>query len=87
MDNTTPYADQAQAEIAALRAKVEMLMHDRVTPALAHAAEQGAAAATAASDSVRAQAEHLGQTVRERPFMALGVAALTGFVIAQMMRR
>lgn len=87
MDNAATYADKAQTELADLRAKVETLMHDRVTPALAHAAEQGAAAATAATDRVRAEAEHIGQTVRERPFLALGIAALAGFVIAQMMRR
>ncbi|WP_431283659.1 hypothetical protein ACQW02_02265 [Humitalea sp. 24SJ18S-53] len=85
--NPNTYTDQAQAEIAALRAKVEKLMAERVTPALAHVAEQGAAAANAATDTVRDQAARVEQNVREHPFAALGIAALAGFVIAHLMRR
>lgn len=87
MNNTQNYTEQARAEIEELRAKVEALMHERVTPALVSVAEQASSAAHAASDSIRGTAHQVTETVRERPLAALGVAALAGFVVATMMRR
>lgn len=87
MDDANTYANQARSEIEELRAKVEMLMNERVTPALVHAAEQASNAATAATDSLRHQADRVSQTVREKPLAALGIAALAGFVVAALMRR
>lgn len=81
------YTDQARNEIADLRAKVEALMADRVTPALVNAAEQAGHAARDATDAVRHQADRVSHSVRENPFAALGVAALAGFVVAALMRR
>jgi ElaB/YqjD/DUF883 family membrane-anchored ribosome-binding protein len=85
--STTPYANDAHAEIAALREKVELLMQNRVTPAVSALADQAEAAAHAASDTVRHQVNRLSGTVRDQPLAALGVAALAGFVLAALMRR
>ena len=87
MNTTETYTDQARSEIADLRAKVENLMTERVTPALANAAEQASHAAREASDQMRHQADRVSSSVRENPFAALGVAALAGFVVAALMRR
>ncbi len=81
------YTDQARNEIADLRAKVEALMTERVTPALVNAAEHAGTAARDASDQVRHQADRVSASVRENPFAALGIAALAGFVVAALMRR
>lgn len=76
-----------QAELAALRQKVETLMSERVTPALAQAADRAEAAAQAARVRVRDGSERLGERVREQPLLALALAALAGFVVAALFRR
>ena len=86
-DAARRYGDDAQAEIAALRAKVETLMSERVTPALADAAGRAEAAANAGYAQAREGAERLGERVKEQPLAALGLAALAGFVLASLLRR
>jgi len=86
-DSAERYADDARAEIAQLREKVETLMQTRVTPALSALAGEAEAAAHAASDSVKAQATRLSDTIKAQPLTALGIAALAGFVIAALVRR
>lgn len=86
-DAARKYGDDAQSEIAALRAKVEHLMSERVTPALSDAASRAEAAANAGYAQVRDGAERVGERVREQPLAALGIAALAGFVLASLLRR
>ena len=85
--SSNPYGNDAHAEIAALREKVDMLMQNRVAPAVSAIADQAEAAAHAASDTVRHQVNRLSETVRQQPLTAIGVAALAGFVLAALMRR
>jgi len=93
MDNSSTYdasrndADEAQAEIAALRTKVETLMSERVTPALVDVAGRAEAAANAGYAQVKDGAERVSLRVREQPLAALGIAALAGFVLASLVRR
>lgn len=74
-------------EIARLREKVELLMNERVTPAVSAAAAEVSAAAASARDTVRGQADRLEGAVKEQPFVAIGLAALAGFVLASLIRR
>lgn len=85
--SSNPYGSDAQAEIAALREKVDALMQNRVGPAVSALADEAQAAAQAATDTVRHQVNRLSDTVRDQPLTALGVAALAGFVLAALMRR
>jgi ElaB/YqjD/DUF883 family membrane-anchored ribosome-binding protein len=87
IESNNPYGSDAQAEIAALREKVDMLMQNRVGPAVSALADEAQAAAQASLDSARHQVNRLSDTVREQPLTALGVAALAGFVLAALMRR
>jgi ElaB/YqjD/DUF883 family membrane-anchored ribosome-binding protein len=87
IDSNNPYGNDAQAEIAALREKVDMLMQNRVGPAVSALADEAQAAAQASIDTARHQLHRLTDTVREQPLTALGVAALAGFVLAALMRR
>lgn len=82
-----PYMNDTHAEIAALRAKIETLMNDRVTPAVARVADRAEAAAHQATDSIRYQTERLSDAIREKPLTAVGLAALAGYVLAVMCRR
>ncbi|WP_421993720.1 hypothetical protein [Roseococcus sp.] len=79
--------DETHAEIAALRAKVEALMNDRVSPAVARVADKAEAAAHQATDTIREQTDRLVDAIREKPLTAVGIAALTGFVFAVLCRR
>lgn len=82
-----PSMADTHAEIAALRAKIETLMNDRVTPAVARVADKAEAAAHQATDSIRYQTERLSSAIREKPLTAVGLAALAGYVFAVMCRR
>jgi len=86
-DAARRYGDDAQSELAALRAKVEHLMSERVTPALSDAASRAEAAANAGYAQVKDQAERVSGRVKEQPLAALGIAALAGFVLAALIRR
>ncbi|WP_220115886.1 DUF883 family protein [Caldovatus aquaticus] len=77
-------AEDAREELARLRAQVEKLMQERVTPALAGAAETVEDYATRARETIEQQADALSSTVRERPLMAVGIAALAGFLIGRL---
>lgn len=79
--------DTIQAEITALRAKVEALMADRVGPAIADFAGQAEDLAHQAAAMAKRQGESLAGTVRAQPFAAIGTAAIAGLAIGLLMRR
>jgi len=87
IESNNPYGNDAHAEIAALREKVDALMQNRVGPAVTALADEAQAAAQASIDTVRHQVNRLSDTVRDQPLTSLGVAALAGFVLAALMRR
>ena len=68
--------DDAREELARLRAQVERLMQERVTPALAGAADQVQDDANRAREAVEDQADALSDTVRDRPLIAVAIAAV-----------
>ena len=78
-------ADDAQEELARLRGQVERLMQERVTPALAGAADQVSDYASRARETIEDQAETLSETVRERPLLAVGIAVAAGYLIGRLM--
>lgn len=77
--------EDAKEELAKLRAQVERLMQERVTPALAGAADQVQGYADRARDTFEHQADALADTVRERPIVAVAVAAVGGYLIGRLM--
>ena len=81
----TRLADDARAELARLRAQVERLMQDRVTPALGNAAETVEDYSRRARESIEDNAEAFADTVRERPILAIATAGLAGFLIGRLM--
>lgn len=81
------YGEDAQAELAALRAKVDTLMSERVTPALNAVVGQAEHAAHVAGESIRHGADRVGEQVRTQPVLSLGLAAVAGFVLASLVRR
>ena len=77
-----PKADDVTEQVAKLRAQVEALMRERVTPALADATGRAETALGAA----RHQAEAVSGRVKEQPFVAVLVAAAIGFLAARVLR-
>jgi ElaB/YqjD/DUF883 family membrane-anchored ribosome-binding protein len=69
-------------QIARLRARLDALLKEKVTPAVAAVAGR----AEEAAHTARQQAEMLAGHVRERPLTALLVAATVGWVIGCAMR-
>lgn len=80
-------AGMVQAEIAALRARVDALLADGVQPALADVAGQAEALAQDAAEAVKRQSGALAGTVRAQPFAAVGAAALAGLAVGLLIRR
>lgn len=85
-DSMSDKANDAKEQIAKLREQVEVLMRDRVTPALADAAGRAENAARAASDMAQEQAEAISGRVRDQPLIALLVAAGVGYLIGRIVR-
>ncbi|WP_198374073.1 hypothetical protein [Neoroseomonas rubea] len=79
--------EAASTDIAALRDRVEALMRDRISPALADAADRTEDVAQGAVDSVRRQGGALLAAVRVQPVAAIGAAALAGLALGLLLRR
>ncbi|HJS84586.1 MAG TPA: hypothetical protein VJ779_03930 [Acetobacteraceae bacterium] len=77
-----PSAEDVTEQVAKLRAQVETLMRERVTPALADAADR----AESAMGTARHQAEAVSGRVREQPIIAVLIAAAIGFLAARVLR-
>jgi hypothetical protein len=77
-----PNAEDVTEQVAKLRAQVEALMRERVTPALADAAGR----AESAMGVARHQAEAVSGRVKQQPIMAVLVAAVIGFLAARVLR-
>lgn len=83
--SATRVSDDAREELARLRAQVERLMQERVTPALAGAADQVQDYAHRARETIEDQADAISDTVRERPLTAVAIAAAAGYLIGRLM--
>jgi len=83
VESMSDKAGDAKEQIAKLREQVEMLMRDRVTPALADAAGRAEETARYATNMARDQAEAISGRVRDQPFLALLIAAGVGYLIGR----
>jgi ElaB/YqjD/DUF883 family membrane-anchored ribosome-binding protein len=81
-DRSIPGAEDAAAQIARLREQVEVLMRERINPALADVAGRAETAMGAMKD----QAEAVSGQVRDRPITAVLVALAVGFAIGRVLR-
>jgi ElaB/YqjD/DUF883 family membrane-anchored ribosome-binding protein len=81
-DRSIPGTEDAAAQIAKLREQVEVLMRERINPALADVAGR----AETAMGAMKGQAEALSGQVQERPIVAVLVALAVGFAIGRVLR-
>ena len=75
--------EDPKEEIARLRAQVEELMRDRVTPAVADMAGRAEEAALQAKDYACEKIDGLTRNVRARPLTALAIAAGVGYLVGR----
>ena len=85
-ESATSKVEDTTTQIARLRAQVEALMKDRVTPAVADAAGRAEAAMYGAADAVHGQAETVSGKVREQPLLAILIAAGVGYALGRVLR-
>jgi ElaB/YqjD/DUF883 family membrane-anchored ribosome-binding protein len=78
-------AENAGDELARLRSQVEKLMSERVTPALGEAADTVQDYAHRARESIEDQADSIAGQVRDRPLIAVGIAAVAGYLLGRLM--
>lgn len=77
-----PSAEDAAEQIAKLRSQVEMLMRERVNPALSDLAGHAETAMGAMKD----QSEMLSGRVRDNPLIAILVAVAVGYAVGRILR-
>lgn len=85
-DNVNHGSQDANEQIAQLRAQVQSLMNDRVAPALSQAADTAQQYASQARDIYQDQSEALSERVRQSPIMAILVACGLGYIIGRIAR-
>ena len=79
-------ADETREQLLSLRAQVENLLNDRVTPALSDAAGRAETAVTTARDYTTAQADSVSKKVRGQPLIAVGISAAVGYLLGRIAR-
>jgi ElaB/YqjD/DUF883 family membrane-anchored ribosome-binding protein len=75
--------DTARDELRALRDQVNQLMEDRLSPAFADASKRATEAAHRARAYTEDYADAAADRVRDRPLVAIGVAAAVGFLFGR----
>jgi ElaB/YqjD/DUF883 family membrane-anchored ribosome-binding protein len=84
--STNRRLEDTQAQIDRLRQEVEAMMKDRITPAVSNFADQAQERVSNASRVVKDQSRYVSGRVKERPLIAVGIAAVVGWVIGRLMR-
>jgi ElaB/YqjD/DUF883 family membrane-anchored ribosome-binding protein len=79
-------SESAQEQIRHLRAQVDTLMRERVTPVIAEAAGMAQDAARQAQEIARDQTEAFQGRVREQPLTSVLIAAGVGYLVGRLMR-
>jgi ElaB/YqjD/DUF883 family membrane-anchored ribosome-binding protein len=85
-DTVHDAVQDAQSQIAALRKQVNQLMHERVTPKLADAADRAEAAARHAGEYTKDKAEVVATQVRGSPLIAVAIAGAIGYLLGRFVR-
>lgn len=79
-------ADDTKEQLLQLRSQVEALLNDRVTPAIADAAEKAGTAVYTARDYTSSKADNVSKRVRGRPLIAIAIAGTVGYFAGRIAR-
>ncbi len=79
-------ADDTQDQLLQLRAQVEQLLNERVTPAIADVAGKAGSAVHSARDYTTTKADNVSRRVRGQPLVAVAVSAAVGYLLGRIAR-
>ena len=85
-DKVSDVTDSTQDQIQSLRAQVEQLLSERVTPAIADAAGRAETAVNNARTMTTNQVETVSAQVRSQPIIAIGIATAVGYLLGRIAR-
>lgn len=82
-DKAKDVAQDTQEQLQSLRTMVEQLLNERVTPALAGAADKAESAVTSARDLTNTQVANVSDKVRGQPLIAIAIATVVGYLLGR----
>ena len=82
-DAAADVVDDTADQLAKLRAQVESLLNEKVTPALANMADSAEGYARDARAAVQVQADHAAERIRERPLTMVAAIAACAFLLGR----
>ncbi len=85
-DKAKDVAQDTQEQLQSLRAMVEQLLNERVTPALADAAGKAETAVTSARDLTNTQVANVSEKVRGKPLIAIAISTVVGYLLGRISR-
>ncbi len=85
-DKAKDVAQDTQEQLQSLRAMVEQLLNERVTPAIAGAAEKAETAVTNARDMTNNQVANVSDKVRHQPLVAIAISTVVGYLLGRISR-
>ena len=85
-DKAKDVAQDTQEQLQSLRAQVEQLLNERVTPALADAAGRAETAVTSARDLTNTQVAAVSDKVRHQPLIAILISTVVGYLLGRISR-
>ncbi|MCQ8239249.1 hypothetical protein [Rhizosaccharibacter radicis] len=85
-DKVKDAAQDTQEQLQTLRAQVEQLLNEKVTPVLAEAAGRAETAVHSARGITNARVESVSAQVRSQPIVAIGIATAVGYLLGRVAR-
>ncbi|WP_428395427.1 hypothetical protein [Lichenicoccus sp.] len=85
-DKTKEAVQDTQEQLQSLRAMVEQLLNERVTPALADAAGKAETAVSSARDMTNTQVANVSDKVRHQPLIAIAISTVVGYLLGRISR-
>jgi len=85
-DKVDDVTQDTREQLHSLKLMVEQLLNERVTPALAGAADRAETAVTSARDMTSTQVANVSDKVRGQPLIAIGISAVVGYLVGRLSR-
>ena len=85
-DKAKDVAQDTQEQLQSLRAMVEQLLNERVTPVLADAAGKAETAVSSARDMTNTQVANVSEKVRHQPLIAIAISTVVGYLLGRISR-
>ena len=85
-DKAEDLAQDTREQLQSLRTMVEQLLNERVTPAIAGAADKAETVVTNARDMTNSQVANVSDKVRHQPLVAIAISTVVGYLLGRISR-